>query len=112
MGLRVGALTRSWARRALWAGLRGEKEGVGRATGLGKECGRGLDEGEAGSGRTGPRERKWAGLFWVWVMGSFSISFSLLFLIQTKFEFKYKFEFKPHSIKSMHSMNATQKLNL
>ena len=25
MGLRVGALTRSWARRALWAGLRGGK---------------------------------------------------------------------------------------
>ena len=31
------------------------------------------------------------------VLGSFSISSSLLFLIQTKFEFKYKFEFKPHS---------------
>ena len=29
-----------------------------------------------------------AGLSWVWVMGSFSISISFLFLIQTKFEFK------------------------
>jgi hypothetical protein len=79
---RVLAGARCWIGlgRADWAG------GVALLAGPAR-----LDEGEAGSGRTGPRVRKWAGLFWVWVMGSFSISFSFLFLIQTKFEFNYKF---------------------
>ena len=41
MGLRVGALTRSWARRALWAGLRGGKREWAARLGLGRSVGAG-----------------------------------------------------------------------
>ena len=91
-----------------WASVlraRGELAEAGRGVGRAE-----LDQagGDGPSAKGSEREKGWAGLGCCWVLGwgdglslvlgSFSNSSSLLFLIQTKFEFKYKFEFKPHSI--------------
>ena len=107
-GWRAGPAGSCWAEWGL--GPRGEERGwrVGPA-GLSRRGGGGPLASGLGEGT-----EVWAaGLGWgdglSLVLGSFSNSSSLLFLIQTKIEFKYKFEFKPHSNKSMHQHECNTK---